>query len=61
MVESKVVSTAEFTQVETTTGSGKKITIKCGDKRKFAPSSGLGKQQISSLLDSDVEEEEEEE
>merc|ERR1719422_451761 len=49
----------EFTKVETTTGSGKKITIKCGgDKKKFAPSSGLGSSQISSLLDSDEDMEE---
>lgn len=49
----KVVSDDQFTEVETTTGSGKKITIRCGDKKKFAPSSGLGNNQISSLLDSD--------
>merc|ERR1719309_1182877 len=42
----------QFTQVETTTGSGKKITIPHLMK-KFAPSSGLGNNQISSLLDSD--------
>jgi len=48
-----VVSTEEFTQVETTTGSGKKVTIKCGDIKKFAPSRGLVNNQISSLLDGD--------
>jgi len=51
----KVVSNNEYTKVETTTGSGKKITIKCGNKTKFAPSMGLGSNQISSLLDSDEE------
>jgi len=54
-----IVTNDEFTKVETTTGSGKKITIKCGgDKKKFAPSSGLGSNQISSLLDSDEDMEE---
>jgi len=48
-----IITTERFTQVETATGSGRKLTIKCGDKKKFAPSSGLVGKQISNLLDSD--------
>lgn len=51
-----IVSTERFTQVETATGSGRKITIKCGDKKRFAPSSGLAGKQIANLLDSDDDE-----
>merc|ERR1719369_2463242 len=48
-----IVSTERFTKVETATGSGRKITIKCGDTKKFNPSSGLAGKQIINLLDSD--------
>jgi len=48
-----IVSTERFTKVETATGSGRKLTIKCGDTKKFAPSSGLAGKQIINLLDSD--------
>jgi len=52
-----VLSDERFTKIETETGSGRKVTIKCGgpkeEKKKFAPSSGLAAKQISSILDSD--------
>jgi len=54
-----LLSDSRFTKVETETGSGRKVTIKCGvadDKKKFAPSSGLAAGQISSILDSDDDE-----
>ena len=46
-----VITTERFTQVETATGSGRKLTIKCGDM------CGLAGKQISTLLDSDDPEE----
>jgi len=47
----------KFTEIVTATGSGRKVKISFGDKNKskFAPSSGLGSNAISSLLDSDDE------
>eukprot|EP00092_Neocalanus_flemingeri_P001551 GFUD01001653.1.p1 GENE.GFUD01001653.1~~GFUD01001653.1.p1 ORF type:complete len:880 (+),score=263.06 GFUD01001653.1:116-2755(+) len=53
-----IISTERFTQVETATGSGRKITIKCGDKKKFATSSGLAGKQISTMLDSESDDSE---
>jgi len=49
-----VKSSEKFTEVVAQTGSGRKVKITCGDRpKKIAPSSGLGKNEISCLLDSD--------
>merc|ERR1739845_3792 len=49
-----VKSSEKFTEVFGQTGSGRKVKITCGDRpKKIAPSSGLGKNEISCLLDSD--------
>ena len=47
------------TQMETATGSGRKVTLRCGKGASGAPSptKGLAPTQISSLLDSDPEDE----
>ena len=44
-----IITNERFTKVETATGSGRKLTIKCGDQRK----SKLQGKEIVSLLDSD--------
>ena len=46
----RVLESERFTQVETATGSGRKITIKCGDKFK------LRSKDIINLLDDEAEE-----
>ena len=47
----RVLSSERFAQVETATGSGRKITIKCGDKSK------LKSKDIINLLDDEADEE----
>jgi len=53
-----IVSTERFTKVETATGSGRKITIKCGDGgSKKLPTSGIAGKQILNLLELESDEE----
>merc|ERR1711894_360803 len=48
----RVLESERFTQVETATGSGRKITIKCGDKSK------LRSKDIINLLDDEADDKE---
>ena len=52
-VPKSVISSSRFTQIETATGSGRKLTIKCGDKSK------LKSKDIINLLDDEADDLEE--